>query len=85
MSCVYISMMRSWRARLIMLSFRYESKISGKIVSMSKRIWAGELFSGNCFNFWFFARFMKSQSEFFDVFRDVCSAIWFTVISELSY
>ena len=39
MSCVYISMMRSWRARLMMLSLRYESKISGKIVSMSKRIW----------------------------------------------
>lgn len=38
MSWVYMSTRRSLRARLIMLSFRYESKISGKIVRMSKRI-----------------------------------------------
>jgi hypothetical protein len=38
MSCMYISMMRSLRARLMMLSFRYESKISGKIVRMSNRM-----------------------------------------------
>lgn len=35
---MYMSIMRSFLARLVMLSSKYESKIFGKIVSMSNRM-----------------------------------------------
>ena len=63
MSWIYMSITRSWRARLIILSLKYESKIWGKIVRMSKRMWKLYLKRGEESSFPFSGDNNHSQSS----------------------